>query len=98
MKNARAMADAGAATVLPEKDLNSDNLRTEILRILGKTSYLRTLEKRCDNSLDTFLKMLLLVLLTGDDVLRKRMRSSALEMAAPNAAKELAQHILSLTS
>lgn len=35
MKNARAMAEAGAATILPEKDLSSDSLATEILRILG---------------------------------------------------------------
>jgi len=35
MKNARAMAEAGAATVLPERDLSADSLATEILRILG---------------------------------------------------------------
>ena len=35
MKNARAMAEAGAATILPERDLNSDSLATAILRILG---------------------------------------------------------------
>lgn len=35
MKNARAMAEAGAATILPERDLSADSLATEILRILG---------------------------------------------------------------
>jgi UDP-N-acetylglucosamine:LPS N-acetylglucosamine transferase len=35
MKNARAMAEAGAATILPERDLNSDSLATAILKILG---------------------------------------------------------------
>lgn len=35
MKNARAMAEAGAATVLAERYLSADSLATEILRILG---------------------------------------------------------------
>lgn len=35
MKNARAMAEAGAAVILPERDLDADSLATAILRILG---------------------------------------------------------------
>lgn len=35
MKNARAMSDAGAATILPEKILNAENLERAISQILG---------------------------------------------------------------
>ncbi|KAG0626274.1 hypothetical protein M758_2G115800 [Ceratodon purpureus] len=68
MKNARAMAEAGAATILPERNLNADSLATAILRILG------------------------------DDVVQKKMQNAALEMAAPDAAKQLAEYVLSLTT
>lgn len=39
-----------------------------------------------------------LAILAGDDAAQKRMRSAALEMAAPDAAKQLAEHVLSLAS
>lgn len=35
MKNARAMSDAGAAKILPEKDLNAKNLERAISQIIG---------------------------------------------------------------
>jgi UDP-N-acetylglucosamine:LPS N-acetylglucosamine transferase len=35
MKNARAMVEAGAATILSERDLNADSLAASILNILG---------------------------------------------------------------
>lgn len=35
MKNAQAMAEAGAATILLERDLNADSLAASILKILG---------------------------------------------------------------
>lgn len=35
MKNARAMAEGGAATILPERDLVAERLATVILNILG---------------------------------------------------------------
>lgn len=39
-----------------------------------------------------------LALFTGDDAVHKRMQNAALAMAAPDAAKQLAEHVLSLTS
>lgn len=35
---------------------------------------------------------------TGDSALQKRMQKAAQEMAAPDAAKQLAEHVLSMAS
>nr|BAH23791.1 MurG transferase [Physcomitrium patens] len=68
MKNARAMAEGGAATILPERDLVAERLATVILNILG------------------------------DNAEQRRMQNAALRMAAPDAAQQLAKHVLSLAS
>lgn len=45
MKNAGAMSDAGAATILPEKNLNAENLERAISQIIGICSSILLVSK-----------------------------------------------------
>jgi UDP-N-acetylglucosamine--N-acetylmuramyl-(pentapeptide) pyrophosphoryl-undecaprenol N-acetylglucosamine transferase len=47
MANARYLADAGAAYILPQKDLNADNLAGVVEKVKGQLEVMALAAKQC---------------------------------------------------